>query len=312
LATDVVGLIGAMTGVATGGVGSAVAVGSGFASMGMDAIADFTDDKVSAGQAWKNLGLNAGLAVGAAFGAKAPKILKGVIKIVPKAMTAIGVAGITLDPEVQKTASKIASGKDLNINDWRNVSIILRTVTGIGTMHATKRGATKAAKKAQAEVNAELKKNLATNPNERTITSEDGSVTKTISKQLYDDVAAKLNPKGKTPDQYKTSVEEATKLLKDSNQFTDSEISILMQDVKGQRGWNPFKKGFWKPESTKELKLVGDETQLKNLPKDVRADVYAQLMKNAKKAPKAKTKLEKLMNTLDKGVETITFGKIKQ
>lgn len=313
LATDVVGLIGAMTSAATEGIGSAVAVGAGFTSMGLDAIADFTDRKVSAGQAWKNLGINAGLAIAAAVGGKAPKIVKSAVKMIPKAMMAIGTAGIVLDPEVQKTAAKITKGENLNINDWKNINIILRTAIGIGTMHATKRGANKAVEKFDNKVNQKIKEVGLSNDDTISLKTTDGK-TKTLTKAQYEEVTQKLqnDPTG----------QESIDALK-SYGMTDAEASALLNESKNSRGYNPFKKEFWKPGDKKSLIQAGEEDQLKAFKenpenKDVLAEIYEGLLSDARQNTSTTGRLRgkgtftKAMSALDAGVEKATFGAIKQ
>jgi hypothetical protein len=114
-------------------VGSVAAIGAGIGSTVLDTIADFTDDSISAGQAWKNLGINVGLTAGAAFGAKAPKILKSAIKLVPRIMMAAGTMGIVFDKEVHNTIQRMTEGKSMNMQDWRNIMMVLRMSTGIAT-----------------------------------------------------------------------------------------------------------------------------------------------------------------------------------
>ena len=157
LATDIGGLIAAISGAATYGVGSVAAIGAGIGSTIMDTIADFTDDSISRGQAWKNLGLNLGLTAGAAFGAKAPKILKSAIKLVPRIMMAAGTMGIVFDKEVHNTIQRMTEGKSMNMQDWRNIMMVLRMSTGIATAGTQARGVKKAAKRYEDAVDTKLK-----------------------------------------------------------------------------------------------------------------------------------------------------------
>lgn len=198
LATDVAGLIAAVASPATSGVGSLVAIGSGFASMAQDAVADFTDDKVSTGQAWKNVGINTGLALGAAFGAKGPKLVASAAKLLPRAMMAIGAAGIVLDPEVHKTTEKIAQGKSLNVNDWKNLIVVLRTAAGIGTVGTMSYKARKANTQYLADYKKNLKKGLESvnsqlDPDIKYVSgANEGDAPIAIHKDIYAEVNKKL------------------------------------------------------------------------------------------------------------------------
>lgn len=300
LATDVVGLIGAMTSAATEGVGSAVAVGAGFASMGLDAIADFTDRKVSAGQAWKNLGINAGLAIAAAVGGKAPKIVKSAVKMIPKAMMAIGTAGIVLDPEVQKTAAKITKGENLNINDWKNINIILRTAIGIGTVSATKRGSNKALKKFDKEVASAMEK--------EGINVNGEKIFKIGDKELPAAEIKSINEHLKNnPEDLDGAAKQLAKLLGDES---PDGITAAKEFFKSKefRKWNKP----WKKQKQIELKF---EEELKNagldsLDNEVKAELYEKFLRENQLQNKGR--FTQAMDRMDKFVEKASFGAIKQ
>lgn len=290
LATDVVGLIGAIAGVATGGVGSAVAIGSGFASMTQDAIADFTDEKVSTGQALKNLGINTGLAVGAAFGAKAPKIMKSAMRLIPKAMMAAGAAGVTFDPNVHNTIKRMSEGKEMKVEDWRNIILVLRTATGIGTVGATTHGAKKAAKKFDAEVAKEIKKQ---GINQTEITTENGG-KKSIDSKAAKEVDDFLNH-GK--------VDEAKAKMKE---IGIEEADTYFEDIPGKRKWYaPWKRN----ESTgKRLRTDNLEGEI-SVADDVKADIYAKQRAKALRDFNKAKKDHKILNAMDQ-VSKFMFGKL--
>ena len=69
LAQDVAGLIAAISGAATLGAGSVAAEGLGISATVTDLVADIIDPKISAGEVFKNLGINAALSAGAFVGA---------------------------------------------------------------------------------------------------------------------------------------------------------------------------------------------------------------------------------------------------
>ncbi len=278
LATDIVGLIGAITGAATGGVGSAVAVGSGFASMGIDAIADFNDDSVSTGQALKNLGINAGLAVGAAFGAKAPKIVKSVMKLVPKAMMAAGAAGIAFDPEVHNTIDRMSKGKTMNAGDWKNILTVLRTVTNIGTVGTMSHGAKKAVKKQNARIDEQVQKvKSQVSPDTTYLADADGKAV-AVNKNVANDVSKLLKNNDKDG-----AIALLTKDASKGGGGLSQEVAESILSSSKSRGKNPFVKQFWKPEEHTYLREASNEQALSAIPEDVMAEAKLNALNEAKR-----------------------------
>ena len=137
---DIAGLGLAATGAVTGGIGSIAAIGAGIGSTVLDTIADYSDDALSKWDATKNLMLNVGMTAGAAFGAKAPKIIKSIAKILPKVMNVIGASGVVLDPNTYHTLGKVTSGQKLDRNDWANITNVLKLATGLGSQGFSKYG----------------------------------------------------------------------------------------------------------------------------------------------------------------------------
>ena len=299
LATDIVGLIGAISGAATAGVGSAVAVGSGFASMGLDAIADFNDDSVSTGQALKNMGINAGLAIGSMFGAKAPKIVKSTLKLLPKAMMAAGAAGIAFDPEVHNTIRRMQQGKTMNAGDWKNIITVLRTVAGIGTVGTLEHGAKKANAKFEGRVKAELKKvQSQLDPNITYVADADGKAV-ALDKKLAEDVS-KLLKNGKKDD----ALALLSKGKDEGGAGLSSDVAESIIDTSnGSRGFNPFKKKFWKPGEENALRNATEEQSFGALPEDVVAEAKLNALNAAKRDFKKaanKNWFTRTMNRMDK------------
>ena len=239
LATDIAGLIAAATGAATAGVGSVAAIGAGIGSTVLDTIADFTDDSISAGQAWKNLGINVGLTAGAAFGAKAPKILKSAIKLVPRIMMAAGTMGIVFDKEVHNTVQRMTEGKSMNMQDWRNIMMVLRMSTGIATAGTQARGVKKAAKRYEDAVDAKLK-NIVTSQADESVayvkSNADPEHPIALDKTVLNEVKSLL-AKGKKDD--------AVALLSKSTDeggggLSSSQVDDILSTT-DNRGWK-----FWK------------------------------------------------------------------
>lgn len=298
LATDIVGLIGAITGAATGGVGSAVAVGSGFLSMAQDAIADFTDDKVSTGEAWKNVAVNTGLAAGAFLGAKAPKIIKSTLKLVPKAMMIAAGAGVTFDPNVHNTISRISEGKSMNVEDWRNILLVLRTATGIGTVGATEHGSKKALKRFDKAVAEEMK---AQGLDGKQTTVGQGSEKTSIKSETAKEVESLLKSGKET---------EAKQKISEELGITEDQAAKYLEEIPGARKW--YKP--WERKDSPGKRLITDdiEGEAKALPDDVMADVYDNaLAQSNSKFAQAQQK-HRLMNWADKATQRMSFGLIKQ
>lgn len=252
LATDVAGLIAAISGAATGGVGSIAAIGTGVASTVMDTIADFSDDSISKGQAWKNLGINVGLTAGAAFGAKAPKILKSAIKLVPRIMMAAGTAGIVFDPEVHNTVKRMTEGKSMNIQDWRNIMMVLRMSTGIATAGVSARGVKKAGQKYAADVDAELKSTVKSQLDPDSVyvkNNADPEHPFKIKKDVLNEVRQFLKD-GK--------VDEAKKALTEKAGFSEESANNVI-NAKDKRGWK-----FWKENKQYEI-IDGENPSLRAL-----------------------------------------------
>ena len=252
LATDVAGLIAAISGAATGGIGSIAAIGTGVASTVMDTIADFSDDSISKGQAWKNLGINVGLTAGAAFGAKAPKILKSAIKLVPRIMMAAGTAGIVFDPEVHNTVKRMTEGKSMNIQDWRNIMMVLRMSTGIATAGVAARGVKKAGQKYTADVDAELKNTVKSQLDPDSVyvkNNNDPEHPFKIKKDILNEVRQFLKD-GK--------VDEAKKALTEKAGFSEESANNVI-NAKDKRGWK-----FWKENKQYEI-IDGENPSLRSL-----------------------------------------------
>lgn len=279
LATDVAGLIAAISGAATGGLGSIGAIGAGVVSTVMDTIADFSDESMSKRQAWKNLGINLGLTAGAAFGAKAPKILKSAVKLVPRIMMAAGTMGIVFDKEVHNTVKRMSEGKDLNIQDWRNIMMVLRMSTGIATAGTQARGVKKAKQKYATDVDAELKNTVKSqlDPNDVYVKNNaDPEHPIKINKDVLKDVRQLLKD-GK--------IDEAQTALKDRAGLSDDQIGSIISKT-NKRGWK-----FWK---SNEQSVIEDGATpgIRSLatPEELAAAEFAVLQKERNRYNKLRNK----------------------
>lgn len=117
-----------------GTVGSAAA---GISSTAMNAWADFNDDGVSTGQAFKNMFVNLGMDIvglipGGGAASKGAKILKSLTKILPKAALAIGaVNGLKNSDQILASINKaIKTPGELNVGDWQNIAQGLSLIAG--------------------------------------------------------------------------------------------------------------------------------------------------------------------------------------
>lgn len=83
---------------------------AGLGTTAATAYADFTDDSVSAGEAWKNLGINVGLSAASMFGgaiAKGSKALATVVKGLPTLLAGYGLVDTLNDKDFQKAFGKL-------------------------------------------------------------------------------------------------------------------------------------------------------------------------------------------------------------
>lgn len=96
--------------------GGFVGLGGGAFSTIANGIADFTDDGITAGEAWANLGINTGLTIASALPGmgvfKAARGLKSIVKFVPWILGTISAVGAVSNlPEMKKAWSNIAAGE---------------------------------------------------------------------------------------------------------------------------------------------------------------------------------------------------------
>lgn len=104
-------------------------------------LADWADDSVTAGEMWKNLGMNLGMdalsivpIVGDAAGTGG-KLIKSVKAIAPKLMyglTAWGVLGTLKNgANIMESFQKIMSDEKLTVGDWQNIAQAITAVAGV-------------------------------------------------------------------------------------------------------------------------------------------------------------------------------------
>lgn len=133
--------IGAAIAAFVPGAGTATSLITGVSSTAANAYADFNDDGVSGGQAFKNLFINlgmdlAGLIPGGGFAAKGTKILKSVGKLLPKVALGLGALGAINNGEgiMNSVKKAISNPKDMDVQDWQNLAQALSLVSGASTV----------------------------------------------------------------------------------------------------------------------------------------------------------------------------------
>lgn len=285
LLTDIGGLIAAATGGATMGTGNAIAVGAGAVSTVMDTIADFTDDSVSKGQAWKNLGLNLGFTAAAAVGGNAPRIVKSALRLVPKIMMYAGAAGIVFDKEVHNTISKMSSGEKLNVSDWRNIMQVLRIGTGMASAGVAKRNVRKGQEVGEATVKKHKEALLAESaidPNIKYVGLKDGAEAIPIPKTIYDDVNAKLKS-GKKED-VDSAMELLTRAADDPDTpgagLSQKDAAGIIEAVAGDKKGIKDRILFWKNAEDNTVKQLRDAST-EQIDALLGSDISAQARLNA-------------------------------
>jgi hypothetical protein len=252
----------ALAGPATSGIGTVGAIGSGIVSTALDTVADFTDTGVSKGQAWKNLLMNVGLTAGAGFGAKSVGVIGKVMKYLPKVLNMAAIAGITFDSNVHNTIGKMTSGESLDVGDWRNIMMVLRTGVNLGSAKASQKKAEAGAKWAEAD----FKKNKAklleasdVDPDLMYVADQDGNVSM-VKKDVVEAVNKKLAT-GKSEDRTE-AIALLTNAADDANNpgagLDRRKAEGILETIKGQ------KEGFWKKinvfEDAPELERIREAT----------------------------------------------------
>ena len=253
LAQDVAGLIAAISGAATLGAGSVAAEGLGISATVTDLVADIIDPKISAGEVFKNLGINAALSAGAFVGAKTPKIIKSAMKLIPHIVMTAGAAGVALDPEVHQTVKKLVDGKEkLNAKDWNNIYMILQMSLGLGTGSA--QGV--ASKRANKKLNIVRTTESTLDPNTAYIENPSGGAPIALPKETAAKVKDLLNDRKNT--QAKQILSELKKQGTDERLLTDDQISELTNTSRSWRNW--FRKtDNFKPEVPEESSVIDYE-----------------------------------------------------
>ena len=117
-----------------GTIGAGIA---GLASTALNTVADFTDDSVSSGEAWKNAGTNLGMTmVGLIPGGKAFATLTKAIRFIPRLLIMANVGKLAIDSDVHQSLLKAlkwstdGGNTQLTVNDWKNIGFAFNTALG--------------------------------------------------------------------------------------------------------------------------------------------------------------------------------------
>lgn len=117
--------------------GTAISAGLSLDSLKNDFIADALDDSVSTGQMLGNAAINLGLGVvglipGVKIATRMGKWGKAIGKLAPQVLSGglIAQQALTQHPQVLESWKKAAAGKDLTLNDWKNIGQSLRWISG--------------------------------------------------------------------------------------------------------------------------------------------------------------------------------------
>lgn len=128
------------------GAGTAVAAGTGLASTVGNFVSDLADEGVSAGEMWKNFGMNLGMDVlglipGGGAASKMGKIIKTLKPVVPTILALPGVASMLANsPEIAQSWKKAfdgdpeSGGSKMTYQDYLNILQTLNVVTGATTI----------------------------------------------------------------------------------------------------------------------------------------------------------------------------------
>lgn len=139
LGSAVVDLSAAIAGFIPGG-GTAYAAGAGLLSTGTNFITDLTDDAVTVGESFRNLGFNLGMDLlglipGGGAASKLGKIVRTLKNTAPLIIALPGVAHMLANsPEIAKSWKRAFDGEDgekMNYQDYMNILQVLNTATGI-------------------------------------------------------------------------------------------------------------------------------------------------------------------------------------
>lgn len=227
LAADIASVISAGVGVGTAGVGNVAGWGLGIGSTILDAVADFTDDSVTSKDAWKNLGINAGLTVGAGLGAKSVSVVRKLVKWLPRIINAAALTGYVMDDNTATAAKHITSG-NWDMQDLRQILRLVKVVTGIGQTHLQ----TKAAKKWGQEMTDNHNQNVAALQKSDRRIIKSGNESLDVSKETAASFTKALN-EGKK--------DGAIKVLTDAG-FTSEQAQAAVNTTYTREHWYNLRK----------------------------------------------------------------------
>lgn len=205
--------------------GTAISGGLGLTSLATNFIADWNDDSVTAGDMFKNAGINlalgaVGLVPGLGAAAKSGKWLANIAKWTPRILTLAQAGHIVLSDDIKnslKKASSISDWNELTNHDVKNIVYALSTAAGLS------RGA-------KGFVNDRNFKPAFTENNKKQYTVTTSKGKKVVTEEQVNEIK-KLNPKDK--EKYNEELKKILK-LEDNETFDTKNISFFGKELKNK------------------------------------------------------------------------------
>lgn len=212
------------------GVGTVGSLVAGLGSTGANFIADAMDDQVSAGDMWKNLGINVGfdlagiIPVGGAA-SKFAKITRSIANLAPKAIATIStIGGLANAGTYIDSWKKMGNNEKMTAEDWKNIGESITLLTG--TTAATAVGIKNRKNWSKARnLNKTLKDKVAVE-----MTDAQGNTKNVLFSG--EDAKAIRDAKGNADAVKKVTIDKYADL---------KDMQLSLGTTRGQRSWNPKK-----------------------------------------------------------------------
>lgn len=212
------------------GVGTVGSLVAGLGSTGANFIADAMDDQVSAGDMWKNLGINVGfdlagiIPVGGAA-SKFAKITRSIANLAPKAIATIStIGGLANAGTYIDSWKKMGNNEKMTAEDWKNIGESITLLTGATQATAVGIKNRKNWSKAR-NLNKTLKDKVAVE-----MTDAQGNTKNVLFSG--EDAKAIRDAKGNADAVKKVTIDKYADL---------KDMQLSLGTTRGQRSWNPKK-----------------------------------------------------------------------
>lgn len=212
------------------GVGTVGSLVAGLGSTGANFIADAMDDQVSAGDMWKNLGINVGfdlagiIPVGGAA-SKFAKITRSIANLAPKAIATIStIGGLANAGTYIDSWKKMGNNEKMTAEDWKNIGESITLLTGATAATAVGIKNRKNWSKAR-NLNKTLKDKVAVE-----MTDAQGNTKNVLFSG--EDAKAIRDAKGNADAVKKVTIDKYADL---------KDMQLSLGTTRGQRSWNPKK-----------------------------------------------------------------------